>query len=41
MKSKVVDKEELKKYFFDGMSILVGGFMAQGTPETMVTRNIR
>ncbi len=36
MKSKVVEKELLKDKFFDGMSIMVGGFMANGTPETIV-----
>lgn len=33
---KLINKSELKKYFFDGMSILVGGFMAVGTPETII-----
>jgi acetate CoA/acetoacetate CoA-transferase alpha subunit len=36
MKSKVVTKDELKPYLFDGMSIMVGGFMACGTPESLV-----
>ena len=30
------NKNELQKHFFDGMSILVGGFMAVGTPETII-----
>lgn len=36
MNSKVVNKEQLKDYFYDGMSIMIGGFMANGTPETIV-----
>lgn len=36
MKSKVVAKETLIDKFHDGMSIMVGGFMACGTPETLV-----
>jgi acetate CoA/acetoacetate CoA-transferase alpha subunit len=33
---KVVTKNEIKKYFFDGMSLMVGGFMGCGTPEGLV-----
>lgn len=33
---KLINKNELQKHFFDGMSILVGGFMAVGTPETII-----
>lgn len=36
MKTKVVEKSQLKELFHDGMSIMVGGFMANGTPETIV-----
>ena len=36
MDSKVVSKEQLKDYFYDGMSFMIGGFMANGTPETIV-----
>jgi len=36
MKSKIVTKESLKDKLFDGMSIMVGGFMACGTPEGLV-----
>ncbi|MDF9867525.1 acetate CoA/acetoacetate CoA-transferase alpha subunit [Bacilli bacterium PM5-3] len=36
MKTKVVSKESLKDHLHDGMSIMVGGFMACGTPETIV-----
>ncbi len=33
---KLVTKSTLKDLFFDGMSIAVGGFMAVGTPETII-----
>ena len=33
---KLVDKNKLKDLFFDGMTIAVGGFMAVGTPETII-----
>ena len=36
MKQKLVSKQYLKEQLFDGMSIMVGGFMACGTPETLV-----
>ena len=36
MKTKIVSKETLKDKLHDGMSIMVGGFMACGTPETIV-----
>ncbi len=36
MKSKVVAKETIKDYLHDGMSIMIGGFMAGGSPETIV-----
>lgn len=36
MKTKVVEKNQLKELFHDGMSIMVGGFMANGSPETIV-----
>ena len=35
MKS-VISKDELKNHVFDGMSIMVGGFMAVGTPEELM-----
>lgn len=34
--NKVVDKAALKGLFKDGMSIMIGGFMACGTPENIV-----
>lgn len=33
---KLINREEFKAKLFDGMSIMVGGFMAVGTPETLV-----
>lgn len=33
---KLIDKNEFKSKLFDGMSIMVGGFMAVGTPELLV-----
>lgn len=33
---KHINKTELKNYVFDGMSIMVGGFMAVGTPEELM-----
>jgi acetate CoA/acetoacetate CoA-transferase alpha subunit len=34
--SKVVSKSEIKELLKDGMSIMIGGFMACGTPENLV-----
>lgn len=31
-----INKSELKNHVFDGMSIMVGGFMAVGTPEELI-----
>jgi acetate CoA/acetoacetate CoA-transferase alpha subunit len=36
MMKKLIDIKELKNHVFDGMSILVGGFMAVGTPEELI-----
>lgn len=36
MKTKLVNKNQLKDHLFDGMSIMVGGFMANGSPETII-----
>lgn len=33
---KVVEKEEVRHCFFDGMSMMVGGFMGCGTPEGLI-----
>lgn len=37
----VVQIEDLKKYVFDGMSIMVGGFMAVGTPEQLIDELVK
>ncbi len=36
MKSKVIKKDDLARYFRDGMSILFGGFMGVGTPPLLI-----
>lgn len=36
MKNKLIDIEEFKKHLKDGLSIMVGGFMAIGTPEILM-----
>jgi acetate CoA/acetoacetate CoA-transferase alpha subunit len=36
MMKKLIDIKELKNHVFDGMSIMVGGFMAVGTPEELI-----
>lgn len=36
MKSKVTNREEISRHFFDGMSVMFGGFMGKGTPPTLV-----
>ncbi|SQI43559.1 Acetate CoA-transferase subunit alpha [Leminorella richardii] len=33
MKSKVTVREEISRHFRDGMSVMFGGFMGQGTPR--------
>lgn len=33
---KLIEKSELKDIFFDSMTIMVGGFMAVGTPEGLI-----
>ena len=33
---KFIDLSNLKDYVFDGMSIMVGGFMVVGTPEFII-----
>lgn len=33
---KLLELKELKNYVFDGMSIMVGGFMVVGTPEFLI-----
>ncbi|THA05120.1 acetate CoA-transferase subunit alpha [Rodentibacter pneumotropicus] len=34
--SKIIPITELKKHFFDGMTLMSGGFMGVGTPEKIV-----
>jgi len=41
MRSKLVSIEEAVSYIKDGMSIMFGGFMAVGTPETIVDEILR
>lgn len=38
---KLIEKHQLKEYFFDGMSIMVGGFMAVGTPEGVIDEIVK
>jgi len=33
---KIIEKKQINEYLFDGMSIMVGGFMNIGTPEVIV-----
>lgn len=39
--NKVIKIEQLKDFVFDGMSIMVGGFMAVGTPESLIDELIK
>ncbi|WP_058912033.1 acetate CoA-transferase subunit alpha [Entomohabitans teleogrylli] len=36
MKSKVTARQEITRHFRDGMSVMFGGFMGQGTPPALV-----
>ena len=38
---QIIKITELKNYLFDGMSIMVGGFMAVGTPELLIDEIVR
>ncbi len=38
---KIIKIEELKNHVFDGMSIMVGGFMAVGTPEALIDELVK
>lgn len=38
---KLIDIKELKNHVFDGMSIMVGGFMAVGTPEELIDELVK
>jgi len=33
--NKIINKEQIKDLLFDGMTILVGGFMTNGTPQSI------
>jgi len=35
--NKITTYDEVKQHFFDGMSVMFGGFMCVGTPEGIVT----
>ena len=39
--NKLIKIEQLKDFVFDGMSIMVGGFMAVGTPEPLIDELVR
>ncbi|EKT54420.1 acetate CoA-transferase subunit alpha [Providencia burhodogranariea] len=36
MKHKLIEKDKIMSHFRDGMSLMYGGFMGQGTPPTLV-----
>lgn len=38
---KFIEMNELKDYVYDGMSIMVGGFMAVGTPEVLMDELVK
>ena len=39
--NKVIKMDQLKEHAFDGMSIMVGGFMAVGTPEQLIDELVK
>ena len=39
--NKLIKREQLKDLVFDGMSIMVGGFMAVGTPEQLIDELVK
>lgn len=39
--NKIILKEQLKDFVYDGMSIMVGGFMAVGTPEELIDELVK
>lgn len=39
--NKMINKNEVKDHLFDGMSIMVGGFMCVGTPEQIVDELVK
>ena len=38
---EIIKISDLKNHLFDGMSIMVGGFMAIGTPELLIDEIVR
>ena len=38
---EIIKISDLKNHLFDGMSIMVGGFMAVGTPELLIDEIVR
>jgi acetate CoA/acetoacetate CoA-transferase alpha subunit len=38
---KLINIHQLKEFVFDGMSIMVGGFMAVGTPEALIDELVK
>jgi len=38
---KIIKKTDIKNHLFDGMSIMVGGFMAVGTPELLIDEIVK
>lgn len=36
MKNKLVDKEEIMSKFFDGMTLMIGGFACSGVPRELI-----
>ena len=36
-----IKREKIKDHLFDGMSIMVGGFMCIGTPEVIVDEIVK
>ncbi len=41
MMKEIIKISDLKNHLFDGMSIMVGGFMAVGTPELLIDEIVR
>ncbi len=39
--NKIIKRDQLKDFVFDGMSIMVGGFMAVGTPEELMDELVK
>ncbi|AKH62360.1 hypothetical protein VY86_02415 [Photorhabdus thracensis] len=37
MKNKLISIQQTAEHFYDGMTIMVGGFMGVGTPPNLIT----